>query len=177
LAFTKEEKQALVEQYESWLKDSRAIFVMTYSKMNMGSIDAVRAAAREVGGEIHVVKNTLMKIAIEKSGYKDEKDLFLDSSIVGFAFEEAPAMAKVLNKSVNDDKFFAFKGGYLNGAAIDSQQIVMLAELPSRDQVRAQLLALINTPATQLLRTVSEPARGLAAVLKAYSEKQAAAAA
>jgi len=176
LAFTKEEKQALVEQYESWLKDSRAIFVMTYSKMNMDSIDAVRAAAREAGGEIHVVKNTLMKIALEKSGYKDA-GLFLDSSIVGFAFEEAPAMAKVLNKSVNDDKFFAFKGGYLNGAAIDSKQVVMLAELPSRDQVRAQLLALINTPATQLLRTVSEPARGLAAVLKAYSEKQAAAAA
>ena len=176
MAFTKEEKQALVEQYESWLKDSRAIFVMTYSKMNMDSIDAVRAAAREAGGEIHVVKNTLMKIALEKSGYKDA-GLFLDSSIVGFAFEEAPAMAKVLNKSVNDDKFFAFKGGYLNGAAIDSKQVVMLAELPSRDQVRAQLLALINTPATQLLRTVSEPARGLAAVLKAYSEKQAAAAA
>jgi len=176
LAFTKEEKQALVEQYESWLKDSRAIFVMTYSKMNMNSIDSVRAAAREAGGEIHVVKNTLMKIALEKSGYKDA-GLFLDSSIVGFAFEEAPAMAKVLNKSVNDDKFFAFKGGYLNGAAIDSKQIVMLAELPSRDQVRAQLLALINTPATQLLRTVSEPARGLAAVLKAYSEKQAAPAA
>lgn len=176
MAFTKEEKQALVEQYESWLKDSRAIFVMTYSKMNMNSIDAVRASAREIGGEVHVVKNTLMKIALEKNGYQDA-GLFLDSSIVGFAFEEAPAMAKVLNKSVTDDKFFAFKGGYLNGEAIDANQIVMLAELPSRDQVRAQLLALINTPATQLLRTVSEPARGLAAVLKAYSEKQAAAAA
>ncbi len=176
MAFTKEEKQALVEQYESWLKDSRALFVMTYSNMNMNNIDVVRAAAHEIGGELHVVKNTLMKIALEKAGYADS-GLFSDSSMVGFAFEDAPALAKILNKSVNDDKFFAFKGGYLNREVIDSKQIVMLAELPSRDQVRAQLLALINTPATQLLRTISEPARGLAAVLKAYSDKQAAPAA
>ena len=176
MAFTKEEKRALIGQYENWLKDSRAIFVMTYSNMNMNSIDAVRASAREIGGELHVVKNTLMKIALEKSGYKDT-GIFNDSSIVGFAFEDAPAMAKILNKSITDDKFFAFKGGYLDKEAIDTKQIVMLAELPSRDQVRAQLLALINTPATQLLRTISEPARGLAAVLKAYSEKQAAPAA
>ena len=176
MAFTKEEKKALVEQYESWLKDSRAIFVMSYSNMDMDKIDAVRAAAREIGGEVHVVKNTLMKIALKNSGY-DDTGLFSESSIVGFAFDEAPAMAKILNKSATDDKFFAFKGGYLNGDPIESKQIVMLAELPSRDQVRAQLLALINTPATQLLRTVSEPARGLAAVLKSYSDKQAAQAA
>ncbi len=176
MAFTKQEKKALVEKYEGWLKDSKAVYVMSYSNMDMQAIDGVRASAREIGGELHVVKNTLMKIALKNIGYSDE-DLFTESSIAGFAFEEAPAMAKVLQKSVKDDEFFAFKGGYLNGDPIDKDQIVMLAELPSRDQVRAQLLALINTPATQILRTVAEPARGLAAVLKANSEKQAAAAA
>jgi large subunit ribosomal protein L10 len=176
LAFTKEEKKALVEQYESWLKNSRAIYVLSYSKMNMASIDAVRASAREIGGEVHVVKNTLMKLALKNIGYADS-NLFSDSSIVGFAFEDVPGLAKVLNKTIKDNGFFALKGGYLEKELIDAKQVVMLAELPSRDQVRAQLLALINTPATKLVRTITEPARGLAAVLKAYSEKQAAPAA
>jgi len=176
LAFTKEEKKVLVEQYEGWLKDSHAVFVMNYSKMNMAGIDAVRASAREIGGEVHVVKNTLMKIAMKNAGYP-ESEYFTESSIIGFAFEDVPGLAKTLNKSVKDDGFFAFKGGYLEKEAIDANQIVMLAELPSRDQVRAQLLALINTPATKLVRTITEPARGLAAVIKAYSEKQAAQAA
>ncbi len=176
MAFTKEKKQALIEQYESWLKDSRALFVLSYSKMNMANIDTVRAAAREIGGEVHVVKNTLMRIALKNAGYADS-GLFSESSIVGFAFEDVPGLAKVLNKTVKDESFFALKGGYLDKEPIDAKQVVMLAELPSRDQVRAQLLALINTPATKLVRTISEPARGLAAVLKAYSEKQAAPAA
>ena len=176
MAFTKEEKKALVEQYEGWLKDSHAVFVMSYSKMNMASIDAVRASAHEIGGEVHVVKNTLMKIATKNAGYPDSEN-FTESSIVGFAFDDVPGLAKILNKSVKDEDFFAFKGGYLEKELINANQIVTLAELPSRDQVRAQLLALINTPATQLVRTIKEPARGLAAVLKAYSEKPAAQAA
>jgi large subunit ribosomal protein L10 len=176
LAFTKEEKKALVEQYENWLKESHAIFVMSYSTMTMANINAVRLAAREIGGEVHVVKNTLMKIALKNAGYVDS-DLFSESSIVGFAFQDVPGLAKILNKSAKDENFFALKGGYLEKELIDAKQIVMLAELPSREQVRAQLLALINTPATKLVRTIQEPARGLAAVLKAYSEKQAAPAA
>ena len=176
MAFTKEEKKALVEQYESWLKDSHAVFVMSYSKMSMANIDAVRASAREIGGEVHVVKNTLMKIALKNAGYPESTDLS-ESSIVGFAFEDVPGMAKILNKTIKDDGFFAFKGGFLDKDLINAKQIVTLAELPSRDQVRAQLLALLNTPATKLVRTIKEPARGLAAVLKAYSEKQAAPAA
>jgi large subunit ribosomal protein L10 len=176
LAFTKEEKKALVGQYERLLKDSHAIFVMSYSKMSMANVNAVRSAAREFGGEIHVVKNTLMKIALKNAGYVDS-DLFNESSVVGFALGDVPGLAKVLNKTIKEESFFALKGGYLEKELMEPKQIVMLAELPSREQVRAQLLALINTPATKLVRTIKEPARGLAAVLKAYSEKQAAPAA
>lgn len=176
MAFTKEEKKALVGQYERLLKDSHAIFVMSYSKMSMANVNAVRSAAREFGGEIHVVKNTLMKIALKNAGYVDS-DLFNESSVVGFALGDVPGLAKVLNKTIKEESFFALKGGYLEKEFMEPKQIVMLAELPSREQVRAQLLALINTPATKLVRTIKEPARGLAAVLKAYSEKQAAPAA
>ena len=176
MAFTKEEKKELVSQYETWLKDSKAIYVMSYSNMSMSNIDQVREKAEEVGGEIHVVKNTLMDIALKNVDFSDE-GFFDGSSIVGFALQDAPSVAKILNTSIKDEGFFAFKGGYLNGEVINIDQIVTLAELPSRDEVRAQLLSLINTPATKLLRTIAEPARGVAMVLKSFSEKEAAPAA
>jgi len=169
LAFTKAEKKELIARYEQWLKDSQAAYVLTYSGMNMNEVDKLRAEAREVGGEFHVVKNTLMKIALNNLGYKD-KGFFEDSSLVAFAFQDAPSVAKVVEKA-NSTDIYTIKGGYLDGLPVQASEIISLAKLPPLPQVRAQLLALINTPATQLVRTISEPARQVAAVIKAYSEK------
>lgn len=169
MAFTKQEKKELIANYEKWLKESNAAYVMTYSGMRKKDIDAMRAEAREIGGELHVVKNTLMKIALKNCGFEDG-GLFSESSIMAFAFEDAPGMAKVVDKAGSTD-LFSIKGGYMDGALLDAQSIMALSKLPPLPQMRAQLLALIQTPATQLVRTVSEPARQVAAVLKAFSEK------
>ncbi len=175
MAFTKKEKQALIADYEKWLKDSSAVYVMSYQKMRMKDIDALRAEAREIGGELHVVKNTLMKIALKNCGYEDSS-LFSESSLAAFAFQDAPALAKIVDKACTTD-FFSVKGGYMDKAAIDAKSVIALSKLPPLPQMRAQLLALIQTPATQLVRTISEPARQVAAVVKAYSEKNPAPAA
>jgi large subunit ribosomal protein L10 len=175
LAFTKQEKKEIIASYEKWLKDASAVYILSYQKMRMKDIDALRAEAREVGGEFHVVKNTLMKIALENSGLQ-EGGFFTESSIMAFAFEDAPAMAKVVDKA-NSTDLFDIKGGFMDGKVLDAQSVIALSKLPPLPQMRAQLLALINTPATQLVRTISEPARQVAAVVKAYSEKSPAPAA
>ena len=169
MAFTKNEKKELVTNYEKWLKESNAFFVMSYQKMRMKDIDALRAEAREVGGELHVVKNTLMKIAMKNCGMEDG-GLFSESSLMAFAFEDAASLAKVVDKA-NSTDLYSVKGGSIDGAVLDAQSVIALSKLPPLPQMRAQLLALIQTPATQLVRTVSEPARQVAAVLKAFSEK------
>ena len=169
MAFTKQEKKEIIDRYEKWLKESNAAYVMTYTNMPMKDIDALRAEARESGGEFHVVKNTLMKIALKNCGM-EEGDFFTKSSMMAFAFEDAPSIAKLVDKASSTDSF-TIKGGYMDGAVIDKDTIVALSKLPPLPQMRAQLLALIQTPATQLVRTVSEPARQVAAVIKAFSEK------
>jgi large subunit ribosomal protein L10 len=175
LAFTKQEKQELIATYEKWLKESKASFVMTYHKMSVNDIDKLRATAREVGGELHVVKNTLVNIALKNIGFEDQ-GVFDQSSIVAFAFEDAPPVAKIVEDAIKSDSF-TVKGGYMDGVPISADQIIVLAKLPPLPQMRATLLALIQTPATQLVRTISEPARQIAAVVKAYSEKNPAPAA
>ena len=175
MAFTKQEKKELVAKYETWLKDCRAVYVLTYHKMRKHDIDALRAEAREIGGEFHVVKNTLMNLALKSVGWEDT-NLFDQSSMLAIAFEDAPAMAKLVDKAGSTD-IFAIKGGYMDGAPLDASSVVMLAKLPSAEQVRAQLLALIQTPATQLARTLAEPARMLAAVMQARVDQSPASAA
>ena len=141
----------------------------------MKDINALRAEAREIGGEFHVVKNTLMNIALTNVGMQDT-GLFDKSSIVAIAKDDAPSIAKIVDKASSSD-MFTIKGGYMDGAPVTSAEVHMLAKLPAMPQMRAQLLALISTPATQLVRTIKEPARMVAAVLKSYSEKSQAQAA
>jgi large subunit ribosomal protein L10 len=169
LAFTKAEKKELVATYEKWLKASKATYVLTYTKMAMKNIDALRSEARESGGEFHVVKNTLMNLALKNCGMEDV-GLFDKSSLVAFAFSDAASIAKVVDKA-NLSEQYEIKGGYLDGAPLTAASVQMLAKLPALPQMRAQLLALIQTPATQLVRTLMEPARQVAAVIKAYSDK------
>lgn len=175
MAFTKEEKKELVATYEKWLKESKAAYVLSYNKMAMKDIDALRSEARELGGELHVVKNTLMNLALKNVGFEDS-GLFDKASLVAFAFSDAASVAKVVDKASASEQY-EIKGGYLDGLPVNAASVTMLAKLPALPMMRAQLLALIQTPATQLVRTLMEPARQVAAVVKAYSEKSPAQAA
>jgi len=170
LAFTKQEKTQMVARYVQWIRSSQAMFVLSFNKMNMKEIDGLRTKVREAGGELHVVKNTLVKLALQEVGYPID-GLFEGSSLVGFAFQDAPALAKVLNEATRNSEIFALKGGYLGARRITAEQVKALAELPPLPVMRAQLLGVLQAPAAKLVRTLAEPARALAAVVKAYSEK------
>ncbi len=169
MAFTKEEKQKILEQYQSWLSKSQAIFMLEYGKMSVKEVDGIRAKAREVGAEMHVVKNTLFSITLEQLGMEGKKYLE-KTTLVGFAFNDAPALAKVVNDAAKSD-VFKVKGGLLGKRAMSKADVKALADMPPLPVVRAQLLGTISAPASKLVRTINEPARGLAAVIKAHSEK------
>jgi len=175
LAFTKEEKAKMMSQYESWLNKSQAVFLISYGKMTMKEVDALRAKARESGAEMHVVKNTLFGLVMDQLGIAG-KDYLTQTSLVGFAFNDAPALAKVVSDAAKSETF-KIKGGVLGKRAITADEVKSLASMPPLPVVRAQLLGLLSTPATRLVRTIAEPARGIASVVRAYSEKDAAPAA
>jgi len=173
LAFSKEHKSKLIAQYTDWVKQSQGMVALSYNKMNMKEIDALRTKVREAGGELHVVKNTLMKLALDEVGIS-QKDVFEGVSLIGFAFHDAPALAKVINDSTAKSEVFVVKGGYLGKEMLNVNQVKALADLPPLPVMRAKLLGTILAPASKLVRTLAEPARGLAAVVKAYSESGAA---
>lgn len=162
----------MTAQYEKWLGDSQAIYVLDYVSLTMPEIDAFRAKVRETGSELHLVKNTLFSRALKAQGYPEPK--FLEgTSLVGFAFNDAPALAKAFADFTKGNDTRKVKGGYLGKELINSSQVKALADLPSLPVMRATLLGVISAPASKLVRTLAEPARSMAGVLKAYSEKSA----
>ena len=169
MAFTKKQKGEMTAQYEKWVSESQAMFILTYERMNMKDIDAFRAKVRETGSEVHLVNNTLFDRTLEKSGFP--KAAFLEqTSLVGFAFSDPPALAKVFAEITKGSDNYKVKGGFLGNELIDGKQVKMLADLPPLPVMRATLLGVISAPATKLVRTLAEPARSMAAVIKAKSE-------
>jgi large subunit ribosomal protein L10 len=170
LAFTKKEKIDITAQYVKWLEKSQAVFILNYVAMNMKEIDAFRAKVRDSGSEVHLVKNTLFNLALNSQGYP-QGPFFEGTSLVGFAFSDAPALAKTFSDATKGSETIKVKGGFLGKELITGKQVKALADLPSLPVMRATLLGVISAPATKLVRTLAEPARSLAAVVKAYSDK------
>ena len=170
MAFTKKQKGDMTAQYEKWLGESQAMFVLEYVGLTMKEVDALRAKAREAGSEVHLVKNTLFSRALQTRGYTVPE--FLEgTSLVGFAFNDPPALAKVFADFIKGNETRKVKGGFLGNVVISDAQVKALADLPPLPVMQATLLGVISAPASKLVRTLAEPARSLAAVVNAYSEK------
>jgi large subunit ribosomal protein L10 len=172
LAFSKNHKTKMLSEYVTWLDKSQAVFMLEFKKMNMKDIDAFRAKVRDTGSEAHVVKNTLMQLAMTKAGYKDAKKVE-GTLLVGFAYSDAPALAKVFADASKNSETFKLRGGFLEKQPLGVEQVKALAELPPLPVMRATLLGVLQAPASKLVRTLAEPARSLAAVVKAYSDSAA----
>lgn len=171
MAISKQQKETILAQYTEWLGQSQAVILVEYTGAKMKDLDAIRARLREAGGEFHVVKNTLARLALEKSGMSIPADYLENSTAMGFAFSNAPAVAKSLASVIKNMVTIKVKGGYLGAQPLSAAEVKALADLPPLPVLRSQLLGTLLAPASKLVRTLAEPGRQVASVLKAYSEK------
>jgi len=176
LAVSKERKEEVLATYADWLKKSEAVILVEYTGVTMKNLDNIRAKVRESGGEFHVVKNTLARRAFADNGMNLPPEYLVQSTAVSFAFSDPASMAKALSDATKGNQFVKVKGGFMGGQVLNAAQVKALADMPPLPVVRAQLLGVLQAPAGKLVRTIAEPARGLAAVIKAFAEKAPAAA-
>jgi large subunit ribosomal protein L10 len=174
LAITKERKIELITHYSEWVKRSKALVLTQYVGLTMKDIDGLRAKVRENGGEFHIIKNTLAKLAFEQAGLQVLQGQFEGSTAIVFAFIDAPATVKTVTDFAKSSEFLKIKGGYLEKQALTPDGVKALAELPPLPVVRGQLLGTLLAPASKLVRTLAEPGRMIAAVIKAHAEPEAA---
>jgi large subunit ribosomal protein L10 len=177
LAITKERKEELVKTYRELIEKSEGLILIEYRGLNMKGMGPLRTKVREASGELRVVKNKLARLALSQAGTAVPDDLFVQTTAIGFAFTDVPGVAKALTTFAKDSEFVKVKGGVLGRKVLNSKEVEALAELPPLPVVRAQLLGLLKTPASRLTGVVAGGVRQVINVVKAYSEKEAPAAA
>ncbi|MCC6299688.1 MAG: 50S ribosomal protein L10 [Anaerolineales bacterium] len=177
MAVSKERKQEVLATYEEWLKKSQSVILVEYTGAKMKDLDGIRAKVREAGGEFHVLKNTLARRAFAANGMDFPQDFLVKSTAVSFAFTDPASTAKALTDAMKGKDFIKVKGGFMSGQVLTTAQVKALSDMPPLPVVRAQLLGVLQAPAGKLVRTIAEPARGLAAVIKAFADKPSAASA
>jgi large subunit ribosomal protein L10 len=173
LAKSKAQKETILTQYIEWVGKSQAVILVEYSGLKMSNLDAIRVRVREAGGEFHIVKNTLAKLALEKAGFKVPADYAEKSTAIGFAFSDPAGFAKALTEATKGMEAVKIKGGFMGAATLNPTEVKALASLPPLPVMRAQLLGILQAPAGKLVRTLAEPGRQLAYVVKEFSEKAA----
>ncbi|MFQ5943130.1 MAG: 50S ribosomal protein L10 [Anaerolineales bacterium] len=177
MAITKARKEALVNQYKELAENSSGIILASFSGVTVKDLEGLRGQIREVGGEFHIVKNTLMDLAFRDLDLPLPEGATDGTTAIGFAPEEVPAVAKAIVDLSRGERTVQIKGGLIDGELVDQAGIVRLADLPPMPIVRAQLLGLITTPAEQVAGVLSATIRQLAGVMHAYSQSEAAEAA
>lgn len=173
MAISKQKKEAILAQYLDWLTRSQAVILVEYTGATMSDLDNIRSKVREAGGEFHVVKNTLIKLALEKAGRPIPEGYLERSSAIGFAFQDSIKVVKAVNDFAKSLETIKVKGGYLETQAMSAKEIKALADLPPMPVLRSQLLGVLLAPASKLVRILVEPGRQVASVMRAYSEKAA----
>ncbi len=177
MAKSKQQKEDMLAEYMNWVSNSQAIVLVEYTGLKMSNLDTIRNKAREAGGEFHIVKNTLVRLALEKAGYKVPEGYTAQSTAIGFARSDPAGFTKAIMDATKGLEAVKIKGGFMGSATLTMSEVKALASLPPLAVLRAQLLGVLQAPAGRLVRTLAEPGRSLAFVVKAHAEQAAPAAA
>lgn len=173
MAISRAKKEELVQQYVEQLKNSEAVIVTDYRGLKVNEIQELRAKIREAEGSFSVVKNTLAQRALAEAGLPVPEDMLFGPIGIGFCGNNIPGVAKAITEFAKKNDEMVVKGGLMGNKIIDEAAVQSLAKLPSLDVLRAQLLGLINAPASQLAGVVAGGVRQVVNVVHAYSEKGA----
>ncbi len=161
MALTRNKKQELIEAYEGGLAVAPHAFLVGFKGISVPQVTDLRSRIRESGGHYQVVKNTLALIAIDGKGLAHLKEEFRGPTAVVYTDADAVALAKTLLEFRKEVPLVEFKGGVVDGQPVAAGEVEDIAKLPSREELIAKLLFLLQSPITRL-------ARGLAAIPRQF---------
>jgi large subunit ribosomal protein L10 len=166
------EKANIVSDLSKELKDSSFVLVTDYQHMKVDDFSELRKRLAAAGAEVHVVKNSFLKRAMADSGLAPSNGELTGQTAVITGEKDVAPVAKILKTFASEFKKALLKLGFIDRAQVATEEIEQLADLPPREVLQAQLLGLLLSPATKLVRLLNEPAASLARLLKAKGEKE-----
>ena len=169
------EKPTIVEDVKLRLNNSPFLIIVEYGGMNVNHFAELRTRLGVSGASLTVVKNTFLRRAIKDAGLPGLDDHLTGQTAFAIGEKDICAAAKILKTFAAEFQKPKVRAAILDNSVLDIAQVMALADLPSKEVLQSQFLALLLTPATQLVRTLNEPGASLARVLAAIAEKAPAA--
>ncbi len=165
------EKLALTKEYAARLNASPFFIVVNYQGLKVGPITELRKRLLKAGAEIHVVKNSIFRLAAKEAGVADLNGSLVGQVAVVTGQRDVSSAAKVVkNFNAEFDKL-KIHFGFLNNNRLSPSDLIALADLPPLEVLRGKLLGLLNTPATRLAAIINTPAGQLVRTIQARVDK------
>jgi len=161
----REQKAAAIEEVAGQIKESEAVFAVDYRGISVPQAAELRTRLTEAGARFRVVKNTLTERAADQAGAEPLKEVLEGPTAFTFVLADGGDVAlaaKALATFRREHDVLAFKGGVMNGDALTVDQMEELSKLPARDVLHAQLVGMIASPITGLVRGLNALISGLA---------------
>jgi len=163
---TLEEKNRQVAEFQEKLKSAKMAVLTEYRGLTVAQMARLRRDLRKVDGEYKVIKNTLGVRALKDTSYGELGKLLEGPTGWVFAYADPVVLSKVLVKFFEEHPKLTIKAGLLEGELLSQEQLKGLAKMPSRPELLAKLLALMQAPAVQLLRLIQEPGAQVVRILE-----------
>ena len=176
MGLNRQDKAAVIAEVSEIVSKSSTLVIAEYRGLSVEAVTKLRAQARKEGVTLRVVKNTLVRRAVEGTEFAGLADQFVGPLVYAF-YADPVAAAKVLVNFAKDNDKLVIKGGAMANQVMDLEAVKTLASMPSRDELLAKLMATMNEPIAKFVRTINEvPARFVRTVAAVRDAKEKAAA-
>lgn len=169
-----EQKKQAVSDITQQLEDASAGILVDYKGISVEKDAQLRKELRDAGVEYTVVKNTLLRRAVDNAELGDLKNDLVGPTALAISKDDPVAPAKILSKYEKELKtHFKIKGGFIDGRVVDLEEIDKLSNLPSFEELIAKMLGSLNAPASGLVNVLTGNVRGLVIALNEIAQKEA----
>lgn len=169
-----QQKQSLVEDIKTKFENCQSAVLIDYRGLTVEEVTNLRNKFREAGVEYRVLKNTMIRRAVDALGLEGLDSVLEGPTAVAFGMEDAVAPAKIISQFIKETNKTEIKAGVLEGKVVDVVAVNALASLPSREVLLAKVLGSMNAPITGFVTALSGNIRNLLYVLNAIGEKKSA---
>ena len=172
MPLSRESKESLVESYQGGVATAPNVFLVKYQGITVPQVTDLRTRVRESGGHYEVVKNRIVLRVIDGSALEGLKEHFEGPTAVAYNEDDPVALAKVLTDFAKEVPAIEFKAGLVDGQVVEAEEVKQIATLPSREELIAKLLFLLQSPITGFVRVLAALPREFVTVLEQVRQEK-----
>jgi large subunit ribosomal protein L10 len=172
MAKTRSQKEALLAEFDQTLAGARGVVFVNYQGLKVAEMEVLRDHVLDAACSMRITKNTILKLAARKYGLTLADELLTQPLAMVASSADEVTPAKIAKAFAKEHEAMSIAGGILDNRLLTAAEVTALADLPSQDQLRTQLVSVIASPLIGLVRTLQAPLAGIVNVLHQYQTQK-----